>query len=213
MPPYAITKVVDQAVWRAASTASIVAVQPTMPPWARTIVQGRLLELRGSSSPWRPPPAGIRSRGRSPRASSSGRRPRSSRRRSQMRDASRRSISSQPGGVERALARLGDHQLARAAAPAQGTKSLPGSPATRMRPIGPLSPMRSPASPRRRLAGGQSDRSGLMALLGVDDRQAAARKRVQQAPRPWGTMAASGARRCPAPRRSRPARGSPAACR
>src|SRR5262245_25853170 len=38
--------------------------------------------------------------------------------------------------------------------------SLPGSPSTRMRPIGPLSPMRKVGRPRSRLAGGQSPRSG-----------------------------------------------------
>ncbi len=39
--------------------------------------------------------------------------------------------------------------------------ALPGSPRTRMRPIGPCSPMRSAPCPRSRLAGGRSDRSGL----------------------------------------------------
>src|SRR5471032_323332 len=39
------------------------------------------------------------------------------------------------------------------------TIALPGSPRIRMRPIGPSSPMRALGAPRRRLAGGQSDRS------------------------------------------------------
>ena len=41
-----------------------------------------------------------------------------------------------------------------------GMISVPGSPATSSRPIGPASPMRSEGAPRSRLAGGQSARSG-----------------------------------------------------
>ena len=51
--------------------------------------------------------------------------------------------------------------------------AVPGSPAISRRPIGPGSPMRSVGVPRWRLAGGQSDRSGLVRLARVDHRPAA----------------------------------------
>jgi len=66
--------------------------------------------------------------------------------------------------------------------------SLPGSPATRMRPIGPTSPMRSLGWPRLRLAAGQSDKSGRCASRVCSTRppaeRQAARTRLQA-----GTMA------------------------
>ena len=58
----------------------------------------------------------------------------------------------------------------RARIPARSRR--PGSPRMRMRPIGPGSPMRSDGLPRSRLAGGQSERSGLWRLARMQDRPA-----------------------------------------
>ena len=80
------------------------------------------------------------------------------------------------------------------------------------RPIGPRSPIRSDGAPRSRLAGGQSERSGA-GTPGVEHRDPR-RRGSRRAGAGWraGSPAAA-TRRCRAPPRSRPARGSRAACR
>src|SRR6516165_5297355 len=69
------------------------------------------------------------------------------------------------------------------------TKSVPGSPSISTRPMGPASPIRSEGSPRRRLAGGQSDRSALWhSLVWITGTPMARRPSIRR--RTVGTIAA-----------------------
>ena len=107
----------------------------------------------------------------------------------QVRDAARLQRLVQAGRPEHALARLVDDDLAASGA-SSATIWLPGSPATRMRPIAPRSPMRRPGLPRRRFAGGQSERSGWCASRVWTIGSPAAEQRDQRGARS-GTIAAS----------------------
>src|SRR4051794_35786328 len=61
--------------------------------------------------------------------------------------------------------------------------SCPASPRTRMRPIGPGSPMRVLPRPRTSLVGGQSFKSGRMAFTRVNHLHAELARGLEHAPR------------------------------
>ncbi len=77
------------------------------------------------------------------------------------------------------------------------TIAAPGSPRTRMRPIGPTSPMRSDGSPRGALGGRAVGEVGRVALAGVQDRSSPWRGRVAISAATVGTIATTGVRSLP----------------